>query len=482
VATRNPSISLTLRNADGLHGLRVAVDGRPTRVRAVGGGRIVVPTRGLAQGAHTVQVSFNSENVFARRVSRSWQFVVDTTRPQLALRGPEPYFVSGRRAVRFHGRGERGARIAVSWEGGTVRGRVNAAGAWRVRARLPEGSTTVSVVATDRAGNATATRRIVVVDTVGPLLQVTPPGEGEPLTITDEPTIYGTVGRDLAGRLTFGARVNGRAVGPIGMVDATEQSTETPPLPEDARGMVTVDGRAFQITIGKLPQGRSEVEIWARDRAGNVSERTFPVMVDSTERLGQYTLVRGARGADITELQERLAEARVYRKRTPSGVFDAATMKAVRLYQRRHELGADGVVGPRTIRTLVGRIVINLSQYKLRLIRNGKVVATYPVAIGQTAYPTPVGTFRVVMMTTNPTWIPPESPWAKGLGPIPPGPGNPLGTRWIGTSADAVGIHGTPAGYTIGSRASHGCIRMHIPDVEKLYEEVTMGMEVDIRA
>ncbi|MDX6647170.1 MAG: L,D-transpeptidase ErfK/SrfK [Miltoncostaeaceae bacterium] len=63
-----------------------------------------------------------------------------------------------------------------------------------------------------------------------------------------------------------------------------------------------------------------------------------------------------------------------------------------------------------------------------------------------------------------------------------PGPGNPLGTRWIGTSAPAVGIHGTPADYTIGSRASHGCIRMHIPDVEKLYEQVTVGMEVDIDA
>jgi lipoprotein-anchoring transpeptidase ErfK/SrfK len=481
VATRNPSISVTLAHADGLHGLRVAVDGRPTHLRSVGAGRIVVPTRGLAQGRHTVEVSFNSENVFARRVARSWDFVVDTTRPQLALRGPEPYFVSGGRVVRFHGRGEAGARVAVSWPGGTVRGRVSAAGAWRVRARLPEGSTTASVIATDRAGNTTATRRVVIVDTVGPLLQVTPPGEGEPLTITDEPTIYGTVGRDLAGRLTFGAKVNGRSVGPIGMVDATEQSTETPALPEGARGAVTVDGRAFRITVGKLPQGRSDVEIWARDRAGNVSERTFPVMVDSTERLGQYTLVQGARGADVTELQERLAEARVYRKKTPSGVFDAATRKAVALYQRRHELGADGVVGPRTIRTLVGRIVINLSQYRLRLIRNGEVAASYPVAIGQTAFPTPLGKFRIVMMTTDPTWIPPDSPWAKGLGPIPPGPGNPLGTRWIGTSADAVGIHGTPAGYTIGSRASHGCIRMHIPDVEKLYEEVTMGMEVDIR-
>ena len=86
----------------------------------------------------------------------------------------------------------------------------------------------------------------------------------------------------------------------------------------------------------------------------------------------------------------------------------------------------------------------------------------------------------MVQKQVDPTWLPPNSPWAKGLGPIPPGPGNPLGTRWIGTSAPAVGIHGTPADYSIGTAASHGCIRMHIPDVEKLYDQVEVGTEVDI--
>ncbi len=75
---------------------------------------------------------------------------------------------------------------------------------------------------------------------------------------------------------------------------------------------------------------------------------------------------------------------------------------------------------------------------------------------------------------------PPNSSWAKGLGPIPPGPGNPLGTRWMGTSAPFVGIHGTPADSTIGTRASHGCIRMHIHDAEALYDQVVVGMPVHI--
>ncbi|MDX6647490.1 MAG: hypothetical protein QOK40_3217, partial [Miltoncostaeaceae bacterium] len=427
VATANPAITVTLSNSDALHGLRVTLDDRATRPVSAGGGRIVVPTRGLSQGRHTVQVSFRSQNLFARRVTKRWTFVVDTTAPRLALQGPAPYFVSGGHVVRFHGTGEPRALITVSWPGGKARGRAGLTGAWHVRARLPEGQVTARVVATDRAGNATARSREVIVDTVGPLLQITPPGGGEPLTATDEPIIYGTVGRDLASRLTFGAKVNGRTVGPIAVVDASQQSIEPPAT--DAKGTVTVDGRSFKITVGMLPQGRSRVEIWARDRAGNTSRRYFDTLVDSTDRLGQKTLVRGARGADVTALQTRLKEAGLIRKRTPSGVFDNATMHAVSLYQRRHHLGADGVVGPRTLRTLVGRIVITLSQYKLRLIRDGKVVVTFPVAVGQTAYPTPTGKWRVVMMQTNPTWLPPDSPWAKGLGPIPPGPGNPLGTR-----------------------------------------------------
>src|SRR5262249_61177314 len=93
------------------------------------------------------------------------------------------------------------------------------------------------------------------------------------------------------------------------------------------------------------------------------------------------------------------------------------------------------------------------SAYRLTLIRDGKVAFTFPVAVGQSAYPTPTGKWSIVQMSMNPTWIPPDSPWAKGLGPIPPGPGNPLGTRWIGTSAPAVGFHGTPQDWSIGSAA-----------------------------
>ena len=81
---------------------------------------------------------------------------------------------------------------------------------------------------------------------------------------------------------------------------------------------------------------------------------------------------------------------------------------------------------------------------------------------------------------TNPWWLPPDSPWAAGKKPIPPGPGNPLGTRWMGLSAPGVGIHGTPDDASIGYSASHGCIRMHIPDAEWLFHHVKLGTPVVI--
>jgi lipoprotein-anchoring transpeptidase ErfK/SrfK len=104
------------------------------------------------------------------------------------------------------------------------------------------------------------------------------------------------------------------------------------------------------------------------------------------------------------------------------------------------------------------------------------------VATGAAQYPTPTGAFEIVVMERNPTWNPPDSDWAEGAKPIPPGPGNPLGTRWMGISAPAVGIHGTPDAASLGYSASHGCIRMAIPEAEWLFDHVEVGTPVYIVA
>ena len=125
-------------------------------------------------------------------------------------------------------------------------------------------------------------------------------------------------------------------------------------------------------------------------------------------------------------------------------------------------------------------IVIRRSANELRYYEGASLLHTFGVATGQAVYPTPTGQFSIVDMQLNPWWRPPDSPWAQGLKPIPPGPGNPLGTRWMGLSAPGVGIHGTPDDASIGYSASHGCIRMHIPDAEWLFQHVHIGTPVII--
>jgi len=125
-------------------------------------------------------------------------------------------------------------------------------------------------------------------------------------------------------------------------------------------------------------------------------------------------------------------------------------------------------------------IVIHRGLNRLYLYRGMRYWRVFGVATGQHAYPTPLGRFTIVVKWKNPWWYPPASPWAKGQKPIPPGPGNPLGTRWMGLSAPGVGIHGTPDAGSIGYSVSHGCIRMRIPDAEWLFTHVQIGTTVFI--
>jgi lipoprotein-anchoring transpeptidase ErfK/SrfK len=136
---------------------------------------------------------------------------------------------------------------------------------------------------------------------------------------------------------------------------------------------------------------------------------------------------------------------------------------------------------PKLTRRSVGPvIVIRRGSNRLYLYNGIRLWRVFGVATGQSAYPTPIGRWQIVVKWRNPWWYPPHSSWAQGAKPIPPGPGNPLGTRWMGLSASGVGIHGTPDDASIGYSASHGCIRMHIPDAEWLFNHVQIGTTVFI--
>ena len=166
----------------------------------------------------------------------------------------------------------------------------------------------------------------------------------------------------------------------------------------------------------------------------------------------------------------------------------------IRLMGALHNHRRDTVVVPvKTLRPAITAsrfgpaIVIRRGSKRLYLYRGSgpglmHTVASFPVATGMSAYPTPLGSFTIRVRARNPWWYPPKRDWAEGAEPIPPGPNNPLGTRWMGLSVGGVGIHGTPNAASIGYSASHGCIRMRIPDAEWLFERVRVGTPVFIVA
>jgi hypothetical protein len=136
---------------------------------------------------------------------------------------------------------------------------------------------------------------------------------------------------------------------------------------------------------------------------------------------------------------------------------------------------------PKATRATFGPvIVIHRGLNRLRLYSGMHLRKVFTVATGQASYPTPLGRFQIVDMWRNPWWYPPNSSWAQGEQPVPPGPGNPLGTRWMGISSPGVGIHGTPDAASLGYSASHGCIRMAIPQAEWLFDHVDVGTPVYI--
>jgi hypothetical protein len=120
-------------------------------------------------------------------------------------------------------------------------------------------------------------------------------------------------------------------------------------------------------------------------------------------------------------------------------------------------------------------IVINIAARTLSHYAGDRLVKEYPIAVGRPSTPSPRGEYQVIEKVVNPWWY----PTTPGMHPVPSGPGNPLGYRWIGF-ADTYGIHGTNAPWSIGTSASKGCIRMYEEDVEELFPQIAIGTPVSI--
>jgi lipoprotein-anchoring transpeptidase ErfK/SrfK len=127
-------------------------------------------------------------------------------------------------------------------------------------------------------------------------------------------------------------------------------------------------------------------------------------------------------------------------------------------------------------------LVADRGNFKLRLYKQLQLVKEYTVAVGAVGFDTPAGLYHIQNKAVDPAWSVPDSDWAGDLaGTVVPGgvPENPLKERWLGIF-DGAGIHGTDQTYSLGSAASHGCIRMAIPDVIELYDQVPVGAPIYI--
>ena len=120
------------------------------------------------------------------------------------------------------------------------------------------------------------------------------------------------------------------------------------------------------------------------------------------------------------------------------------------------------------------RIVISIPDRKLVLFEGDRVLRIYEVAVGKPSTPTPQGKFAIINRVPNPTYF-------ARTGAIAPGANNPLGSRWMGLSAQGYGIHGTNVPSSIGKAASHGCVRMRKQDLEELFEMVRVGTTVELQ-
>ena len=127
-------------------------------------------------------------------------------------------------------------------------------------------------------------------------------------------------------------------------------------------------------------------------------------------------------------------------------------------------------------------LTVDRAGFRISLFKHLERVTSYPIAVGQAGLETPAGLYKIANKETNPAWHVPNSPWAGSLaGQVIPGgaPNNPIKARWLGVY-DGVGVHGTSDRGSIGTNASHGCIRMLIEDVEKLYDQVPVGTPIFI--
>ena len=249
-----------------------------------------------------------------------------------------------------------------------------------------------------------------------------------------------------------------------------------------------VDGMV-QAALDASQEGGLPTRVWRIATGGEVDESIDPQIVYSQKTLDDF----------IKGVQENVNQPAVDASVEPTGAsldpVPGQTGFAVKVDDLRAGLEqAVQSVHSRTVEATVDKVkpevttdelaamyptylVVDRANFQLRLYKDLELTKTYTVAIGQVGYDTPAGLYSIQSKQVNPAWNVPNSDWAGDLaGTVVPGgaPDNPLVARWMGIY-DGAGIHGTNDVGSLGSAASHGCVRMSVPDVIELYDQVAVG-------
>ena len=257
--------------------------------------------------------------------------------------------------------------------------------------------------------------------------------------------------------------------------------------------MITIDTRVFKVRSSQLEAvydtQTAVTEAVARTVGGNTPVATTyseTKLKDQVKRILRLSSDKGSVSAWVVKAKPMIKRGKA--GSAPNGKLVETQIRAAigqPLLRAQQEAIPLVAINPSATLKQLGYVVtVSKGERYLRLwapvAGKAKVVLRFMVAVGAPSFPTPSGKFTIVNMQKDPWWYPPASDWAKDSEPVPPGPSNPLGTRWMGLDRQDIGLHGTPDSSSLGGYASHGCIRMFIPSAEKLYSLVDVGTPVVI--
>ena len=241
-------------------------------------------------------------------------------------------------------------------------------------------------------------------------------------------------------------------------------------------------GNIFTRALRDLVSGRVDAEVAVE---ASYSERAVAAAVsriaETVERRARdaKVVVRGGRLRVLPERNGVAVRARALAREIAAALTDTSGDRAVAVVTE--------MTKPKLTRAKLARkhpyfIVVSRPEKKLRLYRRLELAKSYLIAVGQAGVETPAGLYEIETKAVNPAWHVPERAWAGELAGqiIPAGsPQNPIKARWM-EFHDGAGIHGTDDVASLGEAASHGCIRMSIPDVIELYDRVPLQTPVYI--